>query len=450
MDSLITEKPALRPVPFVSGARPDGGHYAEFSTTPLEFFHRAYAECGEISEFDLAGLHTVLMVGPEAHEAFFRAPEEQLNASAAYQMMVPVFGEGVQYGAPHDIERQQLRFQYQGLRYEKMSAYSGTVAREVQDFIKDWGDSGEFDFYEAFTDLTLKTSTHCLLGSDFRYRLTGEFAHLYHDLATGIDASSLREPDQQREASRKRDAARLRLQELITEAVRDRRARGVTSDDMLQIYMDATYEDGSRLSDHEITGMVIWFMFAGHHTSSNTSSWTLLEICRHPDYIPELKAEVDHVFRAGKENSMTSQRDLPLLEGFIRETLRLHPPLNVITRRVLYDFEYKGYRVEAGKNIMVCPHVAHRLPEYFPNPELFDPRRPVPENPFAAIPFGGGRHKCIGNAFALLQVRTIFTWLYHLYDFELTEPPEFYQEIMPTLILQPSGPCRVRYRRRGD
>jgi len=450
MDSLITERQGHKPVPFVTGAKPGTGHYEEFSTTPLAFFHRAYAECGEISEFDLAGLHTVLMVGPEAHEAFFRAPEEQLNASAAYQMMVPVFGEGVQYGAPHDIERQQLRFQYQGLRYEKLASYSGTVAKEVQDFIKDWGESGEIEFYDAFTDLTLKTSTHCLLGSDFRYRLTGEFAHLYHDLATGIDASSLREPDQQREASRKRDAARLRLQELITEAVRDRRARGVTSDDMLQIYMDAQYEDGGKLTEHEITGMVIWFMFAGHHTSSNTSAWTLLEICRHHEYLPELKAEVDRIFETGKEASMTTQRDVPLLEGFIRETLRLHPPLNVITRRVLYDFEYKGYKVEAGKNIMVCPHVAHRLPDYFPNPDLFDPKRPAPENPFAAIPFGGGRHKCIGNAFALLQVRTIFTWLFHLYDFELTEPPEFYKEIMPTLILQPSGPCRARYRRRHD
>ena len=171
------ELPAgTRSIPFVSGAKAGIGHYGEFASTPLEFLHRAYNECGEVSEFDLAGLNTVLMVGAEAHEAFFRAPDDQLNAAAAYQMMVPIFGEGIQFGAPPDIERQQLRIQYQGLRYEKMASYSGTVAKEVQDFIADWGDSGEFDFYEAFTDLTLKTSTHCLLGSDFRYKLTGEFA----------------------------------------------------------------------------------------------------------------------------------------------------------------------------------------------------------------------------------------------------------------------------------
>jgi sterol 14-demethylase len=115
---------------------------------------------------------------------------------------------------------------------------------------------------------------------------------------------------------------------------------------------------------------------------------------------------------------------------------------------VQQDFEYKDYRIETGKNVMLCPHVAHKLPDYFPNPEVFDPRRPNPENVFALIPFGGGRHKCIGNAFALLQVRTIFTWLLHFYEFELAQPAEYYREVMPTLILRPSDPCRVKYRRR--
>jgi len=444
------QQPHTKPIPYVSGEQPGIGHYGEFSSTPLEFLHRAYEECGEVSEFDLAGLKTVLMVGAEAHEAFFRAPDEQLNAAAAYQMMVPVFGEGIQFGAPPEIERQQLRMQYQGLRYEKMAGYYGKVAQEAKDFIKDWGDSGEFDFYEAFTDLTLKTSTHCLLGSDFRYKLTGEFAELYHDLEQGLDAAAIRDPNSQKDAYKKRDEARMRLQHLITEAVRDRRARDFHSDDMLEIYMTATYEDGTPLTEHEITGMVIWFMFGGHHTSSNTSAWTLLEICRGSgQYLAELQAEVDNVFAAGKEASMTTQRDIPLLDGFIRESLRLHPPLNAITRRVQQDFEYKDYRVEAGKNVMLCPHVAHKLPDYFPNPEVFDPRRPNPENVFALIPFGGGRHKCIGNAFALLQVRTIFTWLLHFYEFELAQPAEYYREVMPTLILRPSDPCRVKYRRRN-
>jgi sterol 14-demethylase len=449
MDGIeLPERQHFDAIPFLSGAKPSLGHFEEFVSTPIQFLHRAYEECGEVGEFDMGGLRTVLLVGPEAQEAFFRAPEDQLNVAAAYQMMVPVQGEGVQFGAPPDIERQQLRIQYQGLRYERMAGYAGVVAHEVEDFIREWGDEGEFDFYEGFTDLTLKTSTHCLLGPELRYRLTAEIRELYHHLEEGLDPSALLDPYTHKECFLKRDEAHARLREIVGDAIRERRASGATSNDMLQIYMDAQYDDGSKLSEKEITGMVIWFMFAGHHTSSNTATWTLLEICRNPQYQADLKDEIDRLYDNEKQLSVNAQRDIPLLEGFMRESLRIHPPLNTLTRRVLYDFNYKDYTIEAGKNVMVCPHVAHRLAEVFPDPEVFDPRRPAPGNQFATIAFGGGRHRCIGNAFALLQVRTIFCALLRDYDFALTQPLDSYRETMPTLILRPTLPCRVRYTRR--
>lgn len=439
---------ASKPIPFASGARPGVGHFEEFVSTPIEFLKRVHEECGEVGEFDMGGLRTVLLVGPDAHEAFFRAPDEQLNAAEAYQMMVPVFGEGVQYGAPPDIERQQLKMQYQGLKHDRMVNYASVVAKEAEDIIANWGDTGEIDIYDFFTELTLKTSTHCLLGAEFRYRLTSEFAELYHDLENAVNPSALRDPNQASDVFTKRDQSRARLEELITERVRARRASGEWAHDMLQIYMDSTYADGRHLTEHEITGMVVWFMFAGHHTSSNTSAWALLEITRHRQYMSELYAEIDKLFESGKELSVNALREIPLLEGFIREALRIHPPLNAISRRVLYDWDYKGFTVEAGKNVMVCPYVSHKLPEHFPDPETFNPKRGQPAHVFAEIPFGGGRHKCVGNAFALLQVKAILCALLHRYEFELTQPADDYKEIMPALILRPSEPCRLRYKRR--
>jgi sterol 14-demethylase len=437
-------------IPEASGAKPGTGHLEEFNTTPLEFLHRVYAECGEIGAFDLGGLRTILLVGPDAHEAFFRTPDEQLSAAQAYQMMVPVFGEGIQYGAPPDIERQQLKMQVQGLKHDRMVNYAGVVEREAQEFIAGWGEQGEFDIYDAFTRLTLKTSTHCLLGRELRYQLTDEFAELYHDLENGLAPSSISDPYKDDDRFRRMDRARKRLEELITERVRQRRESGQWEHDMLQVYMDSTYSDGRHLTDHEITGMVIWFMFAGHHTSSNTTAWTLLEIARNPQYNDELLRQVDALFEGEGELSLKGMRDIPLLEGFVREALRLHPPLNAISRRVMHDWQYKNYLVEAGCNVMVCPHISHKLPEYFPDPLRFDPRRPAPGHLFAEIPFGGGRHKCIGNAFAILQVKAILSTLLHHYDFELTQPPESYGEIMPALILRPSDPCVLRYRRREE
>lgn len=443
---------AKKTIQFVSGSKgaDNGGHFEEFCAHPAYFLLRAYQECGELAEFDMGGTNTVLMVGPEAHEAVFRADDVKVSAPQAYQFMVPIFGEGVQYGAPIDIERQQLRMHSRGLASEKMNHYAPIIAQETRDWIASWPDHGEMDFYEGFADLTIKTSTHCLLGSEFRNTLTEEFASLYHTLGAAADAGGLGDPGAQKAAYAARDAARARLEELISEYVAKRRENNEVHQDLLQVYMDTTYPDGRHLTTSEIAGMVVWFMFAGHHTSANTAAWTIVELARNPELAEVVIQEVDKFVSTGDQFDVRTLRRMSALEGFVRETLRVHPPLNTLTRRVVEDFEYKGHVIEAGKNVMLSPYVAHRLESSFVDAEAFVPDRPLPENPFALIPFGGGQRKCIGNAFAFLQVKVIFTVLLNEFEFELAGPEGEYAEIMPSLILRPSEPCVLRYRRRKN
>ncbi len=123
--------PEARPRPIrVSGAAPGAGHSAEFLANPALFMLRAWRECGELAEFDLGGVRNILMVGPDAHEAVYRAPDDQLSAAEPYKYMVPVFGEGIQYGAPLAIERQQVKFLTHALRPDKMRGYAGAIAQE--------------------------------------------------------------------------------------------------------------------------------------------------------------------------------------------------------------------------------------------------------------------------------------------------------------------------------
>jgi len=434
----------------VSGAKPGTGHFEEFLAHPAHFLLRAWKECGELAEFDLGGMRNVLMVGPDAQEAVYRASDEQLSAADSYRYMVPIFGEGIQYGAPLEIERQQVKMQANALRPEKMRGYARMIAQEVEDWIADWGDEGERDFYDEFKELVLRTSTHCLMGSEFRAHLTDEFGALYQDLEHAVSPGSILDPYGQDEVFARRDRARARLQEIISEVVRERRRTGGDHPDMLQTFMEAEYLDGTKLADELIPGMVVWIMFAGFHTSSNTSTWTIVELARNPEYLPAIVREVDSVHGSGQELSLAALRELPELERFVFEVLRLHPPLVTLMRHVRKDFDYKGCTIPAGDTIVISPYVAHRIPELFPDPERFDPHRPEPASVFALIPFGGGRRKCVGNAFALLQVKAIFCALLRRYEFELVDPPESYREVMPSLILRTSDPCRIRYRRRRD
>jgi sterol 14-demethylase len=237
---------------------------------------------------------------------------------------------------------------------------------------------------------------------------------------------------------------------MVTSIVERRRRSGYVGEDFLQTLMDSRYKDGSKLSDHEITGMLVAAMFAGHHTSSVTTAWTMLELLRHPDELAKVREELDRVYPGDEEVTFQSLRELHHTEWAVKEALRLHPPLFILLRAVQYDFEVDGYTIPKGAWMIVSPLVAHREDQVFPSATRFDPSRYAPgrgedQTPFAYIPFGGGRHKCMGNAFALLQIKTILAMLLRRYELELygdTIEPDF-----QGLVVGPKRPCRLRYRR---
>lgn len=434
----------------VSGEKAGVGHMEEFGVNFAKFLMRANTECGDLAEYNMGGQQTVLMSGPEAQEAFLKTLDKKLSRAAAYQATVPVFGKGVIFDAPPDRMKTQLKIQVDALRYQNMKAYAGVIAQEVEDWIAGWGDEGELDFLQEFTSLTLNTATHCLLGADFRNQMTDEFKRLYHDLEKGLQAIAFVDPYLQQPIFEARDKARERLQELISEIIAKRRseAGSVEYGDALETFMSGTYADGSLLSDNEVTGLIIATMFAGHHTSSGTATWTLVELARQKEYTQEVLEELQSLFSDGRELSFESLREIPSLESFIEEVLRLHPPLVLLMRRVIEDINYNGTLIETGKTVAISIYGSHRNSEYFPDPDRFDSHRVKPDNLYAYIPFGGGPHKCAGNAFALMQLKAIFATLLPRYEFDLVDASSSYQDDFSAMVLKPSGPCRLRYKKR--
>ena len=446
--------PELKLPPKVSGEKPDVGHMEEFSVNFARFLMRCNAECGELAEYNMAGQQTVLMSGPRAQEAFLKGLDKHLSRAAAYQATVPVFSKGVIFDAPPDRMKTQLKIQVDALRYQNMKSYAAVIAEEVEAWVSDWGEEGELDFLDEFIRLTLNTACHCLLGADFRYRMTAEFKALYHDLEKGLQAIAFVDPYLQQPLFEARDNARARLQELISEIIAERRADpDKTYGDALETFMSGTYSDGSLLSDNEITGLVIATMFAGHHTSSGTAAWTAVELARCPEHMADILEELTALFGEGQDLTFENLREIPRLEAFIEEVLRLHPPLVLLMRRVIEDINYEGTLIEAGKTVAISTYGSHRDPAFFPDPETFNPRRDrvnTPEMMWAYIPFGGGPHKCAGNAFAMMQLKSIFAALLPKYEFELVDPPESYQDDLSAIVLKPSSPSRLRYRRRAQ
>lgn len=435
--------------PRVSGGLPLVGHGLEFAQDLLGLLSRAYREQGEVAALKVFHKDIVVVTGPRAQEAMFRAPDEILSPSEAYKMMVPVFGKDIVYDAPPERMNEQLGMIRPALQDRRMRTYGEIVAYETRRAVASWGSRGEVDLVEFCASLTNFTSTHCLIGREFREQMSEEFARVYYDLERGITPAAYIHPNLPLPAFRVRDKARARLVEMIGELVTQRKKSGQPGEDFLQTLMEAEYKDGTKLTDHEITGMLLAAMFAGHHTSSVTTAWTLLELLRSPDYLDRLTAQLREVYPAGTDVTFQSLRQIPLTEYAIKEALRLHPPLYILLRAAMVDFEYDGYLMKRGTWLATSPWVCHRMPELFKNPERFDPDRFAPgreedRQPFAFMSFGAGRHKCLGNAFAILQVKTIFAILLRAFEFELMHDP-----IVPEngIVMAPRKPCRVRYRR---
>jgi sterol 14-demethylase len=201
--------------------------------------------------------------------------------------------------------------------------------------------------------------------------------------------------------------------------------------------------------------MFIGTMFAGHHTTSGTAAWTLIELLRHPEELAAVVAELDELFADGSSVSFQALREIPRLESAIKEALRLHPPLILLLRVATEDLEVGGFRIRQGDLVAATPAISNRLTPDFPDAEAFDParnldpRREDDANPWTWIPFGGGKHRCVGAAFALMQLKAILSVLLRDFTWQLAQPPESYRNDHSKMVVQLAQPGSVHVRPRS-
>ena len=457
----ITEPPTTAPLPDppkVSGGDHPTGHLEELRADPIGLMERTRAECGDVGEFRLADKDVVLLTGAEANEVFFRATDEDLDQAAAYPFMTPIFGEGVVFDASPERRREQLH--NMALRDKQMRGHAETIQREVDEMVARWGTSGEIDLLDWFSELTIYTSSSCLIGRKFRLDLDDRFSHLYHELEQGTDAIAYVDAYADIPSFHARDRARAGLVELVGAIMAKREAAGPPAEkedrDLLDVLMSIRDEEGVlRFDADQITGMFISMMFAGHHTTSGTAAWTLIELLRHPEEMDAVVAELDDLYADGTEVSYQALREMPHLEGAIKEALRLHPPLILLLRVANVDLDVGGRHIAAGKMVAASPSVSNRLPEAFGDPEAFRPGRYLEDpaadaaNPWNWIPFGAGRHRCVGAQFAMMQLKAIFSVLLKDWTFEAAQPLDSYRNDHSKMVVQLAQPCRVTFRHRS-
>lgn len=285
-------------------------------------------------------------------------------------------------------------------------------------------------------EITLYTASRSLQGQEVREKFDSTFAKLYHDLDDGFQPMNFMLPWLPLPRNRRRDIAQRKMTQLYTEIIKTRRSQSKpeTSEDMLWNLMDSVYKDGTPVPDHETAHMMIGLLMAGQHNTSAASSWIMLHLADRPDITEALYKEQFHVLGKEFSDPLTYERmqSFSLLTNVIRETLRLHPSIHSIMRKAKKPLPVPGTDViiPSSHVLLASPAAMGKSDDYFINADTWDPYRweniADPKDmekekmdygyglvstgaDSTYLPFGAGRHRCIGEQFAYTQLAVVIT-----------------------------------------
>ncbi|WYZ43662.1 hypothetical protein EsH8_VII_000098 [Colletotrichum jinshuiense] len=475
-----TEPPAVfHWIPYV-------GNAVSYGMDPVAFFIKYRAKYGDVFTFTLFGRKMTCYLGIEGNDFILNGKLQDVNAEEIYgPFTAPVFGSDVIYDCPNSKLMEQKKFVKFGLTQKALESHVPLIEKEVMDHLKSspaWkGASGVVDICGAMAEVTLFTAARSLQGKEVRQKLTAEFAELYHDLDMGFAPINFLFPGLPLPRNRRRDAAHAKMRAVYEDIIKQRRKQDVASDaehDMISNLMHSTYKNGTPVPDKEIAHMMITLLMGGQHSSSSASSWIMLRLAAHPNIAEELfQEQVQNLNQGSKDRLPPLQYSdldkLPLLQNVIKETLRLHGSIHSILRKVKNPLSIPGtpYVVGTDKVLLASPMVTAMSDESFPDAKSWNPHRwdrteyaedtdtetvdygygavsKGTKSPY--IPFGAGRHRCIGEKFAYLNLGVIVATIVRNFKLHTMDGKE---GVVPrtdhtSMFTRPPQPSVIRWTRR--
>ncbi len=376
-------------------------------TRPLAYIERCRARYGKrfTTRFP-ASPPFVILSDPNDVKEVFMAPPDVLHPGEGARVLEPLVGKNsviLLDEGPHMEQRKLVLPAFHGERMERLAELMAEVAeREVDD----WPRSDGIALHPRMQRLTLEIILRAVFGLDPGERLDALRERLSELLAFGDRPVSLVPPDPEGRLARILErfgpfAQFVRLQtevdELLFELIEERRSGNGNREDVLAMMLEGRHEDGSPMSAQELRDELMTLLVAGHETTASSLAWAFERLARLPRVLSRLVEEVD----AGEDAYVIAT---------IQETLRRRPVLpNVEPRLVKEPIEVGGWRYPTGVCLVPNAYLVHHDPEIYPDPYDFRPERFL-ENPpgtYTWIPFGGGRRRCVGASFAMLEMQIV-------------------------------------------
>ena len=442
--STVPSGSDLKPIPGDPGP-PLIGHTLRLIRDPLGVGRERYDRYGPISWGNAFGMRMVSMIGPDANEFVLRNKGDVFSNHQGWDVFIgKFFHRGIML-LDFEEHRWHRKIMQQAFKTEVLRDYITRMGPGIEAGLAGWQPAERFMIFPAIKQLTLDLATDVFMGQKlgseansinkaFIDTVRAGTALLRFNMPGGRWAKGLR--------------GRRVLEDFFRREVPAKRRSNEA--DLFSVLCRAETEDGESFTDDDVVNHMIFLMMAAHDTTTITLSNMIYWLARHPDWQARIREES---LALGK--TQLDYDDLGKLHSAglaMKEALRLCAPVPSVPRRTVRDCEFAGHHVPAGTLVSISPFFTHAMPEYWPDPETFDPerfaedRREDKVHPYAWVPFGGGAHKCIGLHFAELQVKAVLHQL--VQGFEWDVDPAYRMPLDMTSLPVPKDDLPVRLRRR--
>ncbi|MFV8754574.1 cytochrome P450 [Nannocystaceae bacterium ST9] len=448
--------PRDKPLPPGPRGLPLIGSALETRRDILGLLQRGMLEYGDTVRFRFGPWDFVTLHRPEDIRAVLLERHADFRKSPSYEGLKLILGTGL-LTSEGEFWQRQRKLATPAFHHKRLVGFAETMTRCTSELGEVWaarehaGDA-TIDVFEQMTALTFRIVGLTLFSTE----LSDHAGAMGPALAVAVEhanylATSLMlaaPPWLPTRRNRRFRAAVQVIDDLVLGIIAERRRSGEHHPDLLGMLMAATVEGdpSAGMSDAELRDEVATLVLAGHETTANALTWTLVLLAQHPEIDARVHEEIERVCGSAPP-SFEQLAALPYVGQVIDESMRLYPPAWMFERQAIADVELGDYAIPRGTLVAISPWTLHRHPGHWPRPLHFDPDRfdeaaKAARPRYTYLPFGGGPRQCIGTNFALIEAKLVLATLLQRFRLELLPGQDLRPD--PAVTLRPRQGLQMR------
>ncbi|XP_026402134.1 abscisic acid 8'-hydroxylase 4-like [Papaver somniferum] len=383
-----------------------------YSQNPNDFFSSKQKRYGEIFKTHILGCPCVMLASPEAAR-FVLVTQAHLFKPTYPKSKELMIGPSALFFHQGDYHSQLRKLVKSSLSPDSIRNHVPHIESVVLSTLDSWDGCGVINTFHEMKKFSFDIGIVSIFGDQlneyYKKELKKNYAIVdkgYNSFPTNIPGTSYRNAV----------LARKRLNEILSEIITARKEKILMGKDLLGSLMNSRDENGQALTDNQIADNIIGVLFAAQDTTASMLTWTLKFLHDDPKLLEAVKAEQKAIYESNDKGirplTWTQTRSMVLTYKVILESLRMASIISFTFREAVTDVEYKGHHIPKGWKVMPLFRNIQHNPEFFSDPQKFDPSRfEVAPKPNTFMPFGTGVHACPGNELAKLE---ILIFIYHL------------------------------------